>query len=148
MEVGFYHLTRTPLSRALPMLLEKVVERGHRVVLMAGSPQRLDNLNEMLWTFDPSAWLPHGRRQDGYAASQPIYLTIDEENPNGADVLVLLDGVQPAFVGAFERVIDMFDGQDDAAVAAARERWKEHRQAERPLTYWQQKETGAWEKKQ
>ena len=29
-EVAFYHLTRKPLERALPELLEKVLERGMR----------------------------------------------------------------------------------------------------------------------
>ena len=35
-EIGFYHLTQSPLERALPRLLEKAHASGARVVVMAG----------------------------------------------------------------------------------------------------------------
>ena len=44
------------------------------------------------------------------------------------------------------RVFDLFDGNDEAAVAAARERWKAARAGGHALTYWQQGARG-WEKK-
>ena len=139
---------RTPLVRALPMLLEKVLEQGHRAVLLAGSDERVRSLNEALWTYEQRSWLPHGSSQDGHDASQPIYLTLEEDNPNQAGILVLVDGLQPTFLNTFDRVIDMFDGRDDAAVAAARTRWKNHRDNGLALTYWQQQERGGWERKQ
>ena len=146
-DVGFYHLTRMPLQRALPKLLEKALGSGHRMVLIAGSQERLDALNELLWTYEERSWLPHGGSADGHEAEQPIYLTLDEVNPNGADVLVQVDGVEPKFVGDFARVVDMFDGRDEEAVAAARQRWKAYSAAGHELTYWQQSESGGWEKK-
>lgn len=145
-EVGFYHLQRAPLERTLPKLLEKVLQAGHRAVLMAGSPERLEALDSLLWTYEQRSWLPHGTAAVGYAAEQPIYLTTTEENPNEADILVLVDGVRPGFVGQFERVLDMFDGRDDAAVQAARERWSDYKSKDFTVTYWQQTERG-WEKK-
>jgi DNA polymerase-3 subunit chi len=146
-EFGFYHLTRQPLERALPTLLETVLRRGHRVVLMTGSMDRVEALNGHLWTYEQHAWLPHGSSRDSHAAEQPVYLTTAEENPNGADVLVLVDGVSPAFMAGFARVVDMFDGRDDDQVAAARERWRAAMAAGHKLTYWQQGEAGGWEKK-
>ena len=145
-EVGFYHLQRAPLERALPKLLEKVLQAGHRAVLMAGSDERLEALDSLLWIYEQRSWLPHGTAAAGYAAEQPVYLTTAEENPNQADVLVLVDGVRPEFVGRFERVLDMFDGRDDAAVQAARERWSDYKANDFTVTYWQQIERG-WEKK-
>ena len=44
-EVGFYHLTATPLERVLPKLLEKVLESGLRAVILAGSQARIDDLD-------------------------------------------------------------------------------------------------------
>ena len=146
-EIGFYHLTRQPLERALPSLLERVLERGHRAVLMAASVERVEALNGLLWTYEERSWLPHGSARDGQAGWQPIYLTTTEENPNGADVLVLIEGLRPGFVDRFARVLDMFDGRDEAQVAAARERWREWKAAGHQLTYWRQGEAGGWEKK-
>ena len=146
-EIGFYHLQRVTLERALPMLLEKILQRGLKAVLMAGSTERIEALNGQLWTWEQRAWLPHGSARDGNAGLQPIYLTTEEENPNGAEVLVLVDGVAPAFLDRFDRAVDIFDGRDEAAVAAARSRWQSWRDAGHPLTYWQQTENGGWEKK-
>ena len=146
-EIGFYHLQRSPLERALPRLLETIVERGHRTVLIAGSGERVAALDTMLWTYDPGAWLPHGAAGAGNAEHQPIYLTAREENPNAADVLVMVDGVAPAFIGDFARAVDMFDGRDETAVQAARTRWRDFREAGYRLTYWQQRDGGGWERK-
>ena len=145
-EVGFYHLQRVALERALPKLLEKVLEQGRRAVVLAGSRERVEDLNGLLWTYEERSWLPHGGPGDGHAEAQPIYLTTEEENPNGADVLVAIDGMQPGYVASFARVADMFDGRDQHALAAARERWKLYKSKNYPVTYWQQTEGGGWQK--
>ncbi len=147
-DVGFYHLLGMPLQRALPVLLAKATAAGHRVIVMAGSQERLDNLGEQLWTYEERSWLPHGGPADGHEDEQPIYLTLDEVNPNGADVLVQVDGVEPSFVGEFARVLDLFDGRDEEAVAAARRRWQAYSAAGHELAYWRQTDAGGWERKQ
>lgn len=147
-EIGFYHLTRSPLERALPKLLEKVLDSGARAVVMAGSPERVAALNGLLWTYDSASFLPHGGIEEGDAPDQPIWLTTDEENPNGATILVLTDGATSAQVAAFDRCLELFDGRDDAAVGAARQRWRAYGDAGHTLIYWQQNDRGGWEKRE
>jgi DNA polymerase-3 subunit chi len=144
-EIRFYHLRTTPLERALPQLLEKILARGDRAVVMASSPERVSALDDALWTYDDRSFLPHGTTRDGYADQQPVWLTTETENPNGAKVLVLADGAV-ADVGGWTMVLEMFDGNSDDAVAAARERWKAHKAAGHDLTYWKQDDQGKWEK--
>lgn len=152
-EVRFYHLQRRTLDQALPPLLEKALGRGMRAVVMAGSEERLEAFNQVLWTWDPASFLPHGSRRDGFAAEQPVWLTTATENPNGATLLVLTDGADPARDGGeagfpgFTLVCDLFDGNDGEAVAAARERWRRGKAAGHAMTYWQQSATGGWERK-
>ena len=145
-EVGFYHLTATPLDRALPRLLERTMQAGERAVVLAGSEERVQALNGLLWTYEERSWLPHGAARDGFAEDQPIWLTTTQENPNGAGFLFLTDGVSAADLSAWTRVFDLFDGRDDAAVAAARARWKVARDAGHDLSYWRQTDRGGWEK--
>jgi DNA polymerase III subunit chi len=145
-EIGFYHLLSTPLERALPRLLERAVGQGHRVVIQAGSSERVEHLNALLWTYDEAGFLPHGSARDGNAAAQPIWLTQSIENPNNASILFLVDGVAAHDLTGFSRCVDMFDGNDPDAVQAARERWRAAGAAGHTLTYWQQTEKG-WEKK-
>ena len=146
-EIGFYHLTRTPLDRALPKILEKALEAGKRAVVVAGSDERVAVLNAALWTYDQDSFLLHGTAREGEAARQPVWLTAEDENPNGAQIVVLTDGATVAEMAAFERCLDMFDGNDPGAVAAARDRWRAAKAAGHVLTYWQQTDGGGWAKK-
>lgn len=142
--IGFYHLQRWPLEQALPKLLEKALAGGHRVVVLAGSAERVAALDAHLWTYDPASWLPHGTSRDGDPEWQPVWLTDTDENPNKADVLVLLDGMTSRDIGAFARCLDLFDGNDEAAVQAARERWRQWKDDGHELVYYQQTEQGGW----
>ncbi len=144
-EVSFYHLQRAPLERALPRLLERVLQSGLRAVVLAGSTERVEQLDAVLWTYDPGAFLPHGSAEGGFAGDQPVFLTTDEENPNGATVLVLVDGVDPKFKGDFERCLDLFDGNDADAVEAARNRWRAAQASGGTAKYWKQDDAGRWE---
>ena len=145
-EIGFYHLTRTPADQALPALLGRTLKAGQRAVVRLGSAARVAELDAALWACTEPDWLPHGTPATGDPDMQPIWLTAEDEAPNGARYAFLLDGVQNARLDAFERVFDLFDGSDDAAVQAARLRWSAAKAAGHVLTYWQQGLRG-WEKK-
>ncbi len=146
-EIRFYHLLRTPLERALPQLLERVMQRGWRAVVMARSTERVESLNGLLWTYNRDGFLPHGSAADGNAERQPVWLTEADENPNRANVLFLTDGAESSAMAGYDLCCELFDGNDDAIVATARDRWRGYLDAGYHLTYWQQTERGAWEKK-
>ncbi len=141
-EVGFYHLTRTGPEAALPALLGRTLAARARAVVRVASPERVAALDAALWASTDPDWLPHGTARTGHAALQPIWITDVEECPNGAGFLFLLDGTEPADLGAWVRVFDLFDGEDSAAVASARLRWAAAKAAGHALTYWQQNERG------
>jgi DNA polymerase-3 subunit chi len=145
-EIGFYHLTRTGPDQALPTLLGRTLAAGHRTVVICGSPERVAALDAALWLCPEPDWLPHGSSATGEADLQPIWLTTEDEAPNNARFLFLIDGAASQHLDRFERVFDLFDGTDEAALAAARQRWKAAKSAGHTLTYWQQTPTG-WAKK-
>lgn len=146
-EIGFYHLQKTPLEAALPKLLEKVLASNGRAVVMAGSEERVEALNTALWLYPPHSFLPHGSTRDGHAQHQPVWITVEDENPNGANFLILTDGAVSANVDGFERCLEIFDGSDEDAVEAARGRWREYGEKGYVTRYWQQTATGGWEQK-
>jgi DNA polymerase-3 subunit chi len=146
-EVLFYHLEHQPLERVLPALVERTLERGWRAVVQAGSDERVEALDTLLWTYREESFLPHGTKRDGNPAQQPVYLTMLEENPNGATVRFLVDGAEIPDLTAYARIVYLFEGRDTAAVARAREQWKGAKAAGCEVTYWQQSPEGRWEKK-
>jgi DNA polymerase-3 subunit chi len=145
-EVRFYHLERSALEAVLPKLLGMCLDRAWRAVVLTGSPERASALSEHLWTHDDRGFLPHGDASDGHADQQPIWITHEDENPNGAKVLFLTDGAGWVAMAGFDLVCRLFDGRDSDAVAAARAAWKAEKEAGHALTYWQQTDRG-WEKK-
>jgi DNA polymerase-3 subunit chi len=145
-EIGFYHLTRTPMEAALPKLLGRVLSQGGRAVVRVGNPERLAALDTSLWLSADPDWLPHGTPLAGNADLQPIWLTTEDDAPNAARFLFLVDGADSTRKLDYDRVFDLFDGQDDAAIAAARARWSAAKAAGHTLAYWQQGARG-WEKK-
>jgi DNA polymerase-3 subunit chi len=147
-EILFYHLQGQPTEQVLTTLLERSFERGWRVVVEAPSEERIDALDAHLWTFRDESFLPHGTWRQGEGTEQPILLTINNDNPNGASVRFVLDGGHlPQDARAYERIVVLFDGDDPDAVGAARERWTQCKAQGFDVTYWQADERGRWQRK-
>ena len=147
-EIVFYQLQRQPLERVLPTLIEKSLERGWRVIVQAASEERVEALDAQLWIFRDDSFLPHGTWREAEASEQPILLTLDGDNPNGAAVRFLIDGAPlPADASSYQRLVLLFDGDDADAVVAARERWTAAKGQGFDVTYWQTDERGRWQRK-
>jgi len=146
-EVLFYHLQRQPLEAVLPVLLGKCLERGWKVAVQVGTPERMRALDDALWTYADGSFLPHGTQADGAPETQPILLTTEENNPNSAEVRVLVDNAPSPDLAPYARALVLFDGRNDEALAYERERWKVLKAAGHDVTYWQQGDGGRWEKK-
>ena len=152
MEVLFYQLLHAPLERALPVLLEKTLERKWKAAVQTGSDQRAEALDALLWTYKDDSFLAHGAVGSCDGEAQPVYLTSANDNPNAAHVRFYVDGIDAATAlqaapDAYERAVLMFDGTDDEQLSNARGQWKQLKDSGFALQYWQQRENGSWEKK-
>lgn len=146
-DIAFYHLSKNTLEQALPKLLEKTLQVGKRALVQVGSKDHAENLASDLWTYQADSWLPHGTEVDGHSESQPIWITPNVENPNGAQFLFLTHGSEADSIDTFERCFVVFDGHNDQFVQGARVQWKAYKEAGHNLTYWQQTDSGGWDKK-
>ena len=142
----FYHLERSALEAALPPLLEKCLQRGWRAVVRGGVQERLETLDQALWTWRDDSFLPHGLEGRDPPGAQPILLTSGAGAPNGAKALFLIDRAEPGDIARFERASIMFDGADDAALVHARLHWKAAKDAGTEVAYWKESAAGRWEK--
>ena len=148
-EVLFYHLQNMSLESVLPPLLEKSLERGWRVVVQSTSQERTDALDAHLWTYSDDSFLPHATWRAGDAQDQPIILSIEEGNPNRANVRFLIDNAAlPADCDSYERLVLVFNGDDADALAAARGAWTDCKARGFEVTYWQADERGRWQRRQ
>jgi DNA polymerase III subunit chi len=146
-EVRFHHLERRRVDEALPRILERALEEGRRVLVRASSEEMAAALNERLWTYDDAGFLPHGAAGDGDPTTQPIFLTSEIENSNGATMLVRLSGVEAAQGDeAFDLVLLLLDGRDEAALAHARAEWRRLKDMGSAISYWRESDEGGWER--
>ena len=130
------------------MLAEKVYATGKRLLIKTELTEKAQYLNTLLWTYRPDSWLPHGSVKNDFADRQPVYLTAGYENPNKASVLILINTTDAADINAFERVLFVFDGNDENVLANARAFWKSVASAEDgEAHYWAQNDRGAWEER-
>lgn len=147
-EISFYHLQRQPIEAALPRLLEKSIARGWRALVKVASDERLGHLDDRLWDYSAESFLAHGRTGEPDPETQPVLLTGDDANLNGAAILFLLDGATPpADLAGYERVMLVFDHADADAVAAARGSWTAMKAVGHAVSYWQEDDAGRWQKK-
>ena len=147
-EILFYHLQGQKVEGVLPSLLERSLERGWKVAVQATSEERIDALDAYLWTYKDDGFLPHGTWREPEASQQPVILTPNEGNPNGATVRFLIDRApMPVDPQSYQRVVLLFDGEDEEAVAAARAQWSEAKTRGFEATYWRTDAQGRWTKK-
>ena len=145
----FYHLTQNPVEVTLTKLAGLAMGQGWNVLVRVRDPGRVDWLDQKLWLMGgDESFLPHGTSGGPHDADQPILLTTELENANGAVYVMSVDGAEISFdeVQAAERGVILFDGHDPDAVAHARTQWKALIDAGCAAEYWSE-ETGRWEKK-
>lgn len=147
--IDFYHLQKTPLEQVLPRLTEKAYATRKRIKILVGTEERVEFINSLLWTYNEESFLPHGSKKDGFVEDQPIFISAGEENENGAALLILVDGAEPevSSLNNFERVLNIFDGNNEVALNNARAYWKEIKTQGFELHYWQQNMNGCFEQK-
>jgi DNA polymerase-3 subunit chi len=146
-EILFYQLKGQSLEQMLPPLIQKSLERGWRVAIQAASDERVEALDAHLWTWRDDAFLPHGTWRDAEAAEQPVLLTVEATNPNGAAVRFLVEGASmPGDAAAYQRLVVLFDGEDPEALEQARERWSKAKEEGFEVTYWLTDKNGRWQR--
>jgi DNA polymerase III subunit chi len=145
--VIFYHLTTSRAEETARTLLLRSMQAGWRVMVRGTDVQRLEWLDGYLWQGPEDGFLPHGLEGGPHDACQPVLLGRGPIG-NAAKALMAVDGaeVDPAEAQGLERVFILFDGQNEAAVIAARVQWKTMTAAGLAAQYWSDA-SGQWEKK-
>ncbi|MEO9600394.1 DNA polymerase III subunit chi [Parasphingorhabdus sp.] len=108
MRVDFYHLTRDPVEKLVPMLASKSLDVGKRVFLVSRDEARCAALSKSLWSDDPASFLAHDFAGSERQADQPILISDQCEAANGAPYIILSDGQWREEALTFERAFFLF----------------------------------------
>ncbi len=146
MNYWFYHLEASTVVSVLPGLLEKTLQKGWRA-LVKMPPEQIKEMDDYLWTYRDDSFLPHGRDDEPMAEQQPITLTGAAQDAEGYQAVFLIGGTEVENMEGVERCMVMINGRSKDDIQRARAQWKALKDTEAKLSYYQQNDRGAWEKK-
>ena len=112
-------------------LTEKALGRGHRVFINCDSRDQLDTLDDYLWRFKPSSFVPHCLASTDEV--EQVVLGFDDAPGSHNDVLINLALAPPSFFARFERVAEVVT-QDEDSLEALRDAWRHYKDRGYPLT--------------
>ncbi len=106
-------------------LARKAYDGNHWTLILARDATQAEELDELLWSFDDEAYIPHQiAGTDEEDDLTPVLIaTPDVDAPARALVINLRDD---AYAGACERVLEVVPA-DPAARDPLRERWKQYK---------------------
>lgn len=125
-----FYLIAKPRFRDQPLglvceLARKAYDSGQALLILTASYEQAEQLDDLLWSWDPDAYLPHqiaGTDEDDELT--PILLV-----PPHADIALrplLLNLRDAPVTGAFERVLEVVPA-DESARAPLRARWSHYK---------------------
>jgi DNA polymerase-3 subunit chi len=124
-----FYLIGKPRFREQPLLLvcelaRKASDAGLPMLVLCASAAQAEELDDLLWSFDPDAYVAHqiaGADED--EEEVPVLLAAPEHDaPMRPLVLNLREAAVP---DGFERVLEVVPADDDAR-GPLRERWKQY----------------------
>jgi DNA polymerase-3 subunit chi len=113
-------------------LARKAHGTGQRVHIHTPDAEATRELDRLLWTFEDTAFLPHGT--DVHDPDSAITLHETAVPGDRCDVLINLAAEVPEYFGRFERIADLVGG-DEASRARGRERYRFFKERGYPLEH-------------
>ena len=129
-QVDFYLLDQhTPQGklRCVCRLSQKVYALGQTAYVHTCSAAETEHLDELLWTFNQTSFVPHCRDHD-FETNVEAPVMIGHQLPPKTchDVLISLIETIPGCFGGYQRVADVVDNTPDDR-ARARDRFRAYR---------------------
>jgi DNA polymerase-3 subunit chi len=120
-KVDFYTGSDDKLRTAC-QLSHKAMQGGLRVLLHTPDAACTDKLDELLWHYPATAFIPHCRSHEAGAEGMPVVLCDDAQTAPAGDILISLHTNCLPFFSRFERLIEIV-GLEPEDVRLGRERY-------------------------
>jgi DNA polymerase-3 subunit chi len=135
--IDFYVLASTAPGQRLRLacrLAARAYQEKSRVIIWSASDAEAKACDELLWTFDDGAFVPHRISRDEELADRgtPVHVTVALDGVDDADLLVNLADRLPDGLPRFARVAEILDA-DESRRRLGRERFKTYREQKLPL---------------
>ena len=128
--IEFIRLKKAEKARHLCELAEDYFNDGKRVLITVLDDNQGVTLDGFMWTWKKGAFIPHAYANGAVDCfDEPVAITTAEQNPNGAQVLIMGKPCSLGFIRQFEHAVDFAELYDDDLANAARQRFAQYREA-------------------
>ncbi|MDO3376692.1 DNA polymerase III subunit chi [Geoalkalibacter halelectricus] len=128
--VEFIKLKKPEKARFLCELAEEFFNRGQRVLITVNDDNQGVTLDRFMWTWRKGGFVPHCFDNGAVdCLDEPVVITTEERNGNGARILILGKPVSFDFVRGFDQVIDFAESYDESLLQESRRRFVAYREA-------------------
>lgn len=116
-------------------LVRKARAANCRLVVFGRDREHLAQIDEALWTFSDTDFLPHVMADDPLAKQTPVLLAdADMKDLPHHELMINLSSQMPPDFARFERLLEIVSA-DDEDKAAGRERYSYYKQRGYPLSH-------------
>ena len=128
--VDFYLLSRHTADgklRAACRLCQKIYTLGHTALIQARDLAQAETLDDLMWTFDQSSFVPHALNDKATRPNTPIVIGYLQPRSNQENVLVSLLDEVPDYFDQYSRIAEFVDSTDEDK-SKARDRFRVYRE--------------------
>lgn len=128
-QIDFYISQAAALEQRLVLacrLADKAFRSGHAVYLHCGDATEAQRLDELLWAFQPSSFVPHAMF-DTADEPMPVRIGFGANRWDNGDVLINLDARVPENFANYARVLEVVV-QDAQILKTTRQHWRHYKQ--------------------
>ena len=113
----------------------KAIRQQVRVLVYAPDDLVARTLNRLMWTMNPTGFLPHCLATDRIATATPIVIAADTNAVSHDDLLLNLDGRPPPTFARFQRLVEIVSRDDAMDIQSGRERFRYYKDQGYPIIH-------------
>jgi DNA polymerase-3 subunit chi len=123
-EVVFVEVTASQIETRACEIAEHTYAQGERLQIIALDEEQAARLDDLLWTYKPDNFVPHGRWKSMDSESDhPVVITTRKERVPGIASLLTMDYCPVKMVQQFSKVIHVVVVDNQERLEASRRYW-------------------------
>lgn len=150
-QFSIYQTSDELLLKAIFLLIEKCYYSDLKSIVLTVDTEQQEMLNKNLWTYSRKQFIPHGSKVDPQPEKQPIYITDTLQNPNNANVLIIISPPNiekilqdKEYISIFKRIIIITDLPEDLKILTSK--INQITKQNNPIDCFTQDQRGTWSK--
>lgn len=144
-EINFYCIEEE-VNNFLYNFLSKLVDKGNRIFIYSEKAEKMEKLDNALWTMKKVEFLPHLLYNDEGVEETPIIISNQKENKNNSNFILISSYFDDTeFLNSFEKVFYIFSPINSNIIEYTKNSWLKYKKENFDLKLLKKDSSGKWE---